>query len=116
VARFLADENFNGIMVKALRRKRPDIDIVTIQELDMQGTPDPGVLEYASIHERLVLSRDKQTIIGFAQERIIVGKRMPGLVMVAQNAAVAPIVEELILIAECLGPHEEEGSIRHLPL
>jgi hypothetical protein len=116
VTRFLADENFNGIMVKALRRQRPDIDIVTIQELDMQGTSDPGVLEYASIHERLVLSGDKQTMIGFAQERIIVGKHMPGLVMVAQNGGVGAIVEELILIAECLQPHEWEGSIRHLPL
>jgi hypothetical protein len=33
--RFLADENFNGKILRGVRRARPDADIVRVQDTDI---------------------------------------------------------------------------------
>ena len=59
---FVADENFNGNVINALRRRHPEVDLVTVQELEMSGATDPEVLEWAAQHKRLVVSNDVRTM------------------------------------------------------
>ena len=46
--RLAADENFNNDIVRALRRHKPDIDIVSVQDAGLRGADDPTVLAWAA--------------------------------------------------------------------
>ena len=39
--RLLADENFNGDIVRALLLRQPDLDIVRVQDVGLAGVDDP---------------------------------------------------------------------------
>jgi hypothetical protein len=43
--RFAADENFNNDIVRGLLRRKPDLDIVRIQDVGLSGADDSTVLE-----------------------------------------------------------------------
>ena len=45
--RFAADENFNNNIVRGLLRRKPDLDIVRIQDVGFSGADDETVLEWA---------------------------------------------------------------------
>jgi hypothetical protein len=44
----LADENFNNDIVRGLLRKKPELDIVRVQDVGLRGAEDPVVLEWAA--------------------------------------------------------------------
>ena len=46
--RLLADENFNNDIVRGLLRRRPDLDVVRVQDVGLSGAEDPSVLECLS--------------------------------------------------------------------
>jgi predicted nuclease of predicted toxin-antitoxin system len=68
--RFLADENFNGRILRGVRRERPDTDIVRVQDTVIYQAADPQVLEWAAQTGRVLLTHDIETMVGFANERI----------------------------------------------
>jgi hypothetical protein len=43
--RLAADENFNNDIVRGLLRRKPDPDIVRVQDAGLSGNTDPIVLE-----------------------------------------------------------------------
>jgi hypothetical protein len=43
--RLLADENFNGAIVRGLLRRNPEVDVVRVQDVGLTGSDDPTVLE-----------------------------------------------------------------------
>jgi len=49
VIRFLADENFNGRILRGLLRRAPSLDVVRVQDLEkLPGADDPVLLEWAA--------------------------------------------------------------------
>jgi hypothetical protein len=38
---FLADENFHRAIVRGLLRRKPDLDIVRVQDVGLSGVDDP---------------------------------------------------------------------------
>lgn len=44
-----ADENFNHDVVRAVRRRVPGIDILTVQEAGLAGEEDPVILAWAAL-------------------------------------------------------------------
>jgi hypothetical protein len=63
VIRLLADENFNGDILRGLRRRIPAIDAPRIQDVGMRGANDEAVLEWAAGEGRLVLTHDVSTYL-----------------------------------------------------
>jgi hypothetical protein len=114
--RFAADENLNSSIVRALRRRRPALDVVRLQDVGLSGAADPDVLEWAAQEDRVVLTSDVTTMTRYAYERVEAGKPMPGLFEVGQNMPVGAVVEDLLLLAECSLEGEWEGQVRYLPL
>ncbi|MBI4602207.1 MAG: DUF5615 family PIN-like protein [Planctomycetes bacterium] len=78
--RFAADENLNGAIVRGLRRRKPDLDILRVQDTPLSGAEDPEVLEWAAVEGRVILTHDVRTMTYHAEERVRAGKRMPGVV------------------------------------
>ncbi len=113
---FAADENFNFDIVRGLRRRLPELDILSVQAAGMSGADDPSVLAWAALEGRILLTHDVATMTKFAHDRIAAGEKMPGVFEVPRSLPAGLAIEELLLIAECSLPGEWEGQVRYLPL
>ena len=114
--RFVADENFNGAIVRGVLRQRPALDLVRLQDIGLSGISDPDLLEWAAREQRVVLSHDVTTLRRFAEERVRAGLPMPGVFEVNERVSIPEAIEDLLLIAECSLPGEWAGQLRFLPL
>src|SRR5688572_17865221 len=114
--RFLADENFDGRIVNGLRRRQPGIDLVRVVDVGLSGLPDPELLTWAAEQDRVVLTHDVTTMVGYAYERVGRGERLPGVVEVSSELRVQEVIEDLTLLAAASLPGEWEGQVLYLPL
>ena len=113
---FAADENFNYDIVRGLLRRKPNLNIVLVQEEGLSGEDDPTILEWAAREGRILLTHDVSTITRHAYERIRAGKVMPGVFEVSREIPIAVVIEEILLLADYSLEGEWEGQVRYLPL
>jgi len=111
-----ADEDFNNDIVRGALRKQPQLDIVRVQDAGLSGTDDAAVLEWAAQQGRVLFTHDVSTMTRQAYERVLSGKRMPGVFEVSRNVSISLAIDDLLLIAECSLEGEWEGQVRYLPL
>jgi predicted nuclease of predicted toxin-antitoxin system len=116
VIRLLADENLNYNIVRGLRRRLPEIDIVRVQDVGLTGADDPSLLAWAAGERRVVISHDAQTLATYAHDRANASLQMPGVIEISFRVSVRVAIEDLLLIAECSLPDEWEGKVLYLPL
>ena len=114
--RCAADENFNNGLLRALFRRRPDVDIVRIQDAGLSGANDEAVLEWAAAQGRVLLTHDVRTMTKCANQRAQSGKAMPGVFAISRAVPYSSAIEDILLLAECSLDGEWEGQIRYLPL
>lgn len=116
MVRLLADENFNGDIVRGLLLRRPDLDIVRVQDVGLMGADDPDVLAWAAANDRVVLTHDVATMADYAYERVAAGEKMPGVFVLNDRFPVGRAIEEILLVNECSEHAEWSGRAVHLPL
>jgi predicted nuclease of predicted toxin-antitoxin system len=75
--RFVLDENFNGKIVRGLRIRNPDVDMVRVQDAEIMGADDPTVLAWAAQEGRILLTHNIDTMTNYATERITLGLPHP---------------------------------------
>lgn len=114
--RLLADENFNENIVRGIRRRSPDIDLVRVRDVGLSGADDPTVLEWAAQHQRILLTHDVSTITAFAYERVRAEKPMPGVFEVGRTVALRSAIEDILLLVTYSVDGEWEGQVQYLPL
>lgn len=114
--RLAADENLNNNIVRGLLRRKPDLDIIRIQDVGLSGADDPTVLEWAAGQNRILLTHDVSTITRYAYERVKRNQSMPGVIEVSRSVAIGTAIEDIILIVECSLDGEWEGQVLYLPL
>lgn len=95
MAKFLADEDFNNRIVRGVRRRSDEIDIVRVHEVGLLGQPDPLVLEWAANERRIILTHDAATMISFGYERLRDHLDFPGMVVVSQFASIGRVIDDL---------------------
>jgi hypothetical protein len=116
VVRYLADENFNGQILRQMRRRLASFDVITIQELQLEGAKDPVVLEFAAAQDRVLLTHDWQTMPGFAYDRLVKGMNLPGVIVVPERMPLRQILNELELLDSCSEQSEWSDLVMRLPL
>ena len=107
------DENFNQVVIRALLRREPELNVLSVQQAGLRGLADPSVLEWAANLGRVLLSHDRNTMPGYFYNRIAEGRSSPGLFIVPDTLS---IVEELILVATCSIEDEWRDQCVFLPL
>jgi hypothetical protein len=112
----LADENFNGEVIRALLRRSGNAQIIMVREFDLEGLPDPELLEWAAQRDLIVLTHDRRTMANFAYERIRAGVKMPGLILVNDRAAFRDVMDDLLLAVECSEPSEWNNYVLFIPM
>lgn len=94
-----ADNDLNVLIVRATLRLEPSIDFRTAHSAGLDGLSDDVVLERAAEDGRILVTHDKRTMPRHLANLIRRGFRSPGvLVVIPQDAALARIVESLVLI------------------
>ena len=68
--RWLADENLNNDIVRGLRRRKPDLDIVRVQDAGLSGMDDPSLLAWAAAQDRVLITHDVSTMTAYAYRRV----------------------------------------------
>lgn len=114
--RLAADENFNGAIVRGPLGRRPNLDIVRIQDVGLSGADDPTVLEWAAREGSVLLTHDVETITRYAYDRVRAGNAMPGVFEVSRSVPIGGAIDDILLIAACSLEGEWEGQVRYLPL
>ncbi len=114
--RLAADENFNNRILRGLLRRRPELDIVRVQDVGLSGGDDAAVLAWAAREGRVLLTHDVTTMRRPVEERNTAGLPMPGVFEVSQQTPIAQAIEDILLLAECSLEGEWEGQIQFLPL
>ena|SRR5438034_8789221 len=102
--RLLADENFNGDIVRALLLRQPDLDIVRVQDVGLAGVG------------RIILTHDRATLPDYAYERLAVGENMPGVFILNDRFPVGDATREILLITAVSEQPEWSDRVLYLPL
>lgn len=114
--RVAADENFNNDIIRGLVRRKPNIDIVRVQDVGFSGAADPMILEWAGEQGRVLVTHDVSTLTKYAYDRVDAGRRMPGVFEVSADMSIGRAIDDLLLLVECSFDGEWEGQVRYLPL
>lgn len=114
--RLATDEDFNNRILRGLLRRRPELDIVRVQDVGLAGRSDAEVLEWAARESRVLLTHDVTTMKRYVDERIAAGLSMPGVFEVRQQTPFVLAIDDILLLAECGIEGEWEGQINFLPL
>jgi predicted nuclease of predicted toxin-antitoxin system len=109
--RLATDEDFDGDIVRGLRRRLPGLDLVRVQDVGLSGTRDPDVLEWAAREGRVLLTHDFDTLVGHAWNRVRAGHPMPGVVAVRQDLGTGRAIQELELFAGASEEGEWDGQV-----
>lgn len=110
--KLVGDENFNGDILRGLFRRRPDLDVVRVQDVGLDATFDPDILEWAAREGRILLTHDRDTMPNFAYDRVRAGQPMPGVFLVSDLMPLGQAIEEILLAVECLPPKECKDVVR----
>ncbi len=114
--RLLADENLNHDLIRGVLRRMPSLDLVRVQDVGLREADDPSVLEWAAKERRIVLTHDVNTMPAFAFDRVRRNQAMPGMLVISQQAALAGVIDDILLIAECGEIGDYDGRVVYLPL
>lgn len=114
--RLVADENFNNDIVRGLLRRKPDLDIVRVQDVGLSNTDDEIILEWIAEEGRVLLTHDVKTITKFAYQRLRQGKPMPGVFEVRRKTPLGEVIEDILLLVEVSFEGEWDKQVQYLPL
>lgn len=119
--KYLLDADLPAALYRGLKRRRRDLDVIRVQHVGLTSADDPAVLSFAAESERILVSRDKASMRGFAAQRIAAGMHMPGLLVVRPGfgthlgGGLRLVLDELVFIAECSDAEEWNGLIQFIP-
>lgn len=83
--RYLADADFNHVIVKGCQRKEPALDFLSANGAKLEGVPDPEVLALAAEHNRILVTHDRQTMPWHFGEFLARGETSPGVFLVSST-------------------------------
>jgi hypothetical protein len=116
VLRLAADEDFDNDILRGLRRRVPEVDVVRAQDSGLRGVDDPAILAWAADASRVLLTHDVSTMTGHAFARLDRDEAMPGILAVHQRAEIGRVIDDLVLVVMCAREEELDGQIWYLPL
>jgi hypothetical protein len=115
--RLASDADVHGGIIAGLRRRLREIDLVRAQDALPEGTPDPEVLAWTAVANRVLITNDRNTMIGSAYQRVAAGEPLPGLIATTNKQSIGSAIHDILLIAEFM-PEEEirDQVVVFLPL
>ena len=114
--RLASDADVRNGIIRGLRRRVPEIDLLRAQDALPEGTLDPEILAWAAVENRVLITNDRETMIGFAYERLASGDPLPGIILTTNEQSIGGSVDDILIIAECMAEGEIRDQVIFLPL
>jgi hypothetical protein len=109
--RLASDADVRGEIVRGLRRRLLEIDLVRAQDALGEGTPDLEVLAWAAVENRVLITNDRNTMVGFAYQRVAAGQLLPGLIATTNEQSIGAALDDILLIARFMPEEEIRGQV-----
>jgi hypothetical protein len=100
-----SDADVHGGIISGLRRRQPN-DLVRAQDALPEGTPDAEVLDWAAADNRVLVTNDRNTMVGFAYKRVAAGMPVPGIIVTTNEQSIGSAINDILLIAQYM-PEDE---------
>ena len=110
------DEDFSGPLIGGLLRAEPSLDIKRAVDFGLAGRDDEVLLTWAAQEGRVMLTRDVNTMIGFATQRIMSGTPMSGLFVVTQQHVSRELIDQLLLYTMASDEGDFDQQVLFFPL
>ncbi len=108
------DEHINGGIIRGLRQR--GVDVLTVVEDGMAGSPDPLVLDRALALGRAVFTHDAD-YLREAHRRLQSGEPFAGVIYAhATGPSIGKCIDDLELIAKVTNPDDLLNAIIRLPI
>src|SRR6266550_2766750 len=110
--RYLLDENLRGSLWRAVRRHNLTsdlpIDVLRIGDVtDLPlGADDPTALIWIERENRILVTKDKNSMAVHLADHLMHGRHCPGIFMVLPRTSLRDVLAHLILAAYASEPHE----------
>jgi hypothetical protein len=115
--RLASDADVHGDIVRGLRRRMAGIDLARAQDALPAGTPDPAVLAWAAAEGRVLITNDRNTMVGFAYQRVAAGSAMLGLIATTNEQSIGSAIDDILVITEYMPEDEiKDQVVVYLPL
>jgi Domain of unknown function (DUF5615) len=83
--RLASDADVHGEIVRGVHRRRPEIDLVRVQDTLSESVSDLEVLAWAAAEARALVTNDRNTMVGFAYQLAAAGDLVPGVVLTTKE-------------------------------
>jgi Domain of unknown function (DUF5615) len=113
--RLLSDEDVHDDIIRGLCRREPTLDIVRAMDVGLDHTPDPIILAWAASHQRVLITGDLNTMVGFAWARVLSAQPMPGVLALLENIGIGRVIDDILLVALCYAPEEIKDQVLFIP-
>lgn len=109
--RLAADADVNGDILRGLRRRLDSLDLVRAQDALPEGTPDPEVLAWAAAENRVLITNDRNTMVGLAIDFAARNEPMSGLIATTNSQSIGRAIDDIELIAMLMSAQEVRAQI-----
>jgi hypothetical protein len=109
--RLASDADVHGEIIRGLRRRMPTIDLVRALDALPEGAPDSTVLDWAVSENRILITNDRNTMVGTTHERAIKGESVIGLIVTSNDQSIGAAINDILLIAEYMTAEEIRSQL-----
>ena len=114
--RLLIDENFDHRILRGLTRRVPHLDFLVVARIGLAGTADLALLRWAAQTDRTMVTHDSKTMVPLAEQMMVQGEPMAGVIMVPQRLGVGTAIGDLEIAVVCQLQSDMHDRIVRLPL
>ena len=118
--RYLIDENLRGTLAVTVVRHATklglELDILQIGDVGapQRGTTDPEILAWGESSNRIIITRDHQTMPTHLANHLAAGRYSPGVIILRHRTLIA-ITEFIVLAAFVTDAVEWQNRITYVP-
>src|SRR4051794_1841451 len=99
--RIFIDQDFDHDILRGLRLRLPELDAITALQARLDRKSDPEILEWAASQRRVIVTHDRNTMTGYAYDRIRMGEAVTGLFVVPRDMPVGKVIADLETLIAC---------------
>ncbi len=114
--RLAADEDFNNLISRGLRRRLPGLDLLSAQDAGLTRASDDVILEWAALEARVLVTHDARTMLACVYTRVAAGAAMPGAFVLPQALSIGDAIDDLVLVLACSRDDEYRSLVVHFPI
>jgi hypothetical protein len=102
--------------VAGMTRRNATLEFAFVRDSGLAEAPDPVVLEWAALHDLILLTHDRRTVPSSAYTRVADGLPMPGVFVVSSDMPIGRAIAELLIAVGCLSCQDCRDQVYHFPL